>query len=129
MSDLLCIDNIKVSTLIGFYKRELKKKQNLLISLKIQPASFAKAAASDRIRDAIDHHELSKEIIRLVSSRQRNLIETVAQEVVDFVLLHYPAKEVTVRVEKPNRQYAHTVYVEITRRNKALKVGSKKNRR
>ena len=60
------------------------------------------AGASDRIEDAVDYREVADCVREVSDSRDFNLIEALAQAVVDALLERFPARSVRVQVTKTN---------------------------
>ena len=61
---------------------------------------IAAAAASDRVRDAIDYREVHHVVIEVGKSNSYHLIETLASRIADALLKRTSASSVLVRVMK-----------------------------
>ncbi len=116
--DKIFLEQLKVPCIIGIFDWERKKKQNILIDLKI-PTSIKKAAKSDHIRDAVDYKKIAKRIIQFVSKSKFFLLETLTEELAATLLKEFRLKSITLRVSKPGAiRGSKNVGIEITRRRK-----------
>ncbi|MFC0445315.1 dihydroneopterin aldolase [Pseudidiomarina halophila] len=113
--DKVFVKGLRADALIGVYEWEHEQRQPLLFDLTMDWDQAA-AAASDALADALDYDALSKAVVKLVESRPRQLIETVAEEVAQLILNEFQVPSVKVRVSKPMAvAAAETVGVEIIR--------------
>lgn len=113
--DKVFVKGLRADALIGVYEWEHEQPQPLLFDLTMDWDQSA-AAASDALEHALDYDTLSKAVVKLVESRPRQLIETVAEEVAQLILNEFQVATVNVRVSKPQAvAAAETVGVEITR--------------
>mgnify|MGYP003852397225 FL=1 len=48
----------------------------------------------------MDYHAVAIQIQELAAARPRKLIETLATEICDFLLLNHPLAKVAIRIEK-----------------------------
>lgn len=97
--DLIFIDDLRISTLIGIYPREKALPQMVEISLQIG-TSTASAGASDDIRDTIDYAELVTRLNTELSARHFNLLEKLAEYIATLLLEDFSATWVRVSVAK-----------------------------
>lgn len=110
---------IRCRTLIGFRPHELDEDQDLYVSVRLH-ADLRAAAAADDVEKGIDYRSVTKRVRKLVESRQRRLIETVAEEVAALGLTFPGVVAVEVTVEKPGAlSDAETVLVAIRRMREA----------
>ncbi|MGQ4275459.1 dihydroneopterin aldolase [Pseudidiomarina sp. E22-M8] len=113
--DKVFVKGLRTDALIGVYEWEHEQRQPLLVDLTMDWDQAA-AAASDELEHALDYAALSQAVVKLVESRPRQLIETVAEEVAQLILSEFQVTTVKVCVSKPKAvAAAQTVGVEITR--------------
>lgn len=93
------IRRLRVRTFIGVPEEERADVQELLLTVRIVPRSDF-AAMEDQIDRTIDYAALAAEIQDLALAKPRRLIETLANDVADHVLLNPAASGVEVMVEK-----------------------------
>ena len=89
---------------------------------------IAAAAASDRVKDAIDYREVHHVVIEVGRSNSYHLIETLASRIADALLKKTSASSVLVRVKKETPildGIVDSVSVELTRDRE---IGRGKNR-
>lgn len=97
--DLIEIRRLRVDAHIGVPDDERAAQQPLWISVEMIP-SQGFAGLADEISNTVDYHAVALQIHELAASRPRRLIETLAVETADFLLLHHPLSGVRVCVEK-----------------------------
>lgn len=97
--DTLVIKALQVATHIGVHAWEQKIKQNLLIDISI-PSDFSNC--KEDLTNTIDYDALCRCVTELVASKSFKLIETVANEVKEFIKQEFKVDKLTVAVSKPN---------------------------
>jgi dihydroneopterin aldolase len=98
--DIIFIDELRVTTLIGIYPREQAVPQTLEISLEIG-ASTARAGESDDIRDTIDYAAVVERLRAELEQRRFRLLEGLAEYVAGVLLDDFGAVRARVSVAKP----------------------------
>ncbi len=76
--DHILISGLQARAVIGVHAWELHQPRPLLIDVELGVDARA-AAATDRLRDAIDYKAVSDEIIAFCASKEFRLIETLAE--------------------------------------------------
>lgn len=97
--DIIFIDGLRASTLIGIYPREKAMAQTLEISLQIG-TSTASAGATDDIGDTIDYALVVDRLRAELAARHFNLLERLAEFVATLLLEDFGATWVRVSVAK-----------------------------
>ena len=98
--DIVYIRELEIETVIGIFDWERKIKQT--VSLDLDMASDnRKAAATDKIEDAVDYKSVAKRIIDFVESSEFQLVETMAEEIASIVLNEFSVPWVKLRLSKP----------------------------
>ena len=97
--DIIFIDDLRLSTLIGIYPREKAVPQTLEISLQIG-TSTTEAGASDDIGDTIDYAVVVDRLRRELSERHFNLLETLAEYMAQLLREEFGATWVRVSIAK-----------------------------
>lgn len=97
--DIIFIDDLRASTLIGIYPRERAMPQTLEISLQIG-TSTASAGASDDIGDTIDYARVVERLRVELGARHFNLLERLAEYVATLLLEDFGATWVRVSIAK-----------------------------
>jgi dihydroneopterin aldolase len=98
MSDKILISGMGCLTAIGVTAGERAVKQQLSIDLEFPVAG--RPADTDSIEDAVDYDTIARTVSEVCSSRQFNLIETVAEQIADRVLEEFPISQVRILVRK-----------------------------
>lgn len=108
----VALNRIQVNTRIGIYDWEQAKDQTLYISLLLDLNSDD-AVRSDELDDTVDYEMIQNDVIAIVSQGSFALIEKVAHDVYQHVLLNDRVRSVLVTVEKPGA-LEHTEMVSVT---------------
>lgn len=98
--DRVIIEALKVETTIGVYEWERRIRQQVVFDLELA-CDAAKAAASDRLEDAVDYKAVSKRVRTLASGGEWTLVEALAEAVADCVREEFGVGWLRVSVRKP----------------------------
>ena len=97
--DIIFIDDLRLSTLIGIYPREMTVPQLIEISLQIG-TSTAGAGTSDEIGDTIDYAVVVERLRCELAARHFKLLEKLAEYVATLLLDDFGAAWVRVSIAK-----------------------------
>ena len=97
--DIIFIDELRLSTLIGIYPRERVVPQTVEMSLQIG-TSTASAGASDDIVDTIDYAVVVERLRSELASQHFNLLEKLAEYVAGLLMEQFGARWVRVSIAK-----------------------------
>ena len=114
MTDTVSIRELRVSAVIGVHDWERDIEQTLVFAVDMA-ADVAKAAASDRISDALDYSAVAQTVTDVVTQGGFQLIETAAERVARQLLADYPLGWVRVEVAKPLSRDGYTAVVTVER--------------
>ena len=114
MTDTVSIRELRVSAVIGVRDWEREIEQTLVFAVDMA-ADVAKAAASDRISDALDYSAVAQTVTDVVTQGEFQLIETAAERVARQLLADYPLGWVRVEVAKPLSRDGYTAAVTVER--------------
>lgn len=98
--DHVIIEGLVVKTTIGIFEWERRIRQRLVLDLELA-TDVAKAAASDRIEDALDYKAVVKRVHTLVESSAFGLVESVAEAVATMLAEEFDIRWMRVSVRKP----------------------------
>lgn len=113
--DKIIIEDLRTRCIIGVFEHERRHPQDVVINVTLF-ADLAPACASDDIADAVDYKSLKDEILGKVEKSSFNLIESLAQMVMDCCLADRRVSAAVVRIDKPTAlSFADSVGVEIRR--------------
>jgi len=105
--DEIEIRRLEIECHIGVPDEERTQPQKLWITTRMRP-SQGFLGLKDQVQNTVDYYEVSLKIAELASSRPRHLIETLAIDLAEMLLISYPLQSVDVEIEKrilPNAQY------------------------
>lgn len=97
--DIIFIDDLRISTLIGIYPREKSVPQTVEMSLQIG-TSTANAGASDNIGDTINYATVVERLRAELATQHFNLLEKLAEYVARLLLDDFGATWVRVSIAK-----------------------------
>lgn len=98
--DTLFLHGLKAETLIGVYDWERQQRQTLLLDVDIG-TDARPAGHSDNIDDTIHYGDVAEALRHNLAQQQFLLLEALAEHVAQFLLDHFGALWVRVRVVKP----------------------------
>ena len=113
------MDKIKISDLEVFYHvgvpdEERAQPQRLLLTIELAH-DFATAALTDRVIKTIDYFAVSQFLLKFGEKRNWKLIEKLAVNLADEILLEFKPSRVSVEVKKFVIPQAQFVSVSVTR--------------
>lgn len=99
MSDQIRIDELRIASRLGVEVEERARPQSLAVSLVINPArSFQ--SLDDRIGNTVDYAALAEALRRTAAAGERNLLETLAEDLARTVVGFQGVRSVTLEVKK-----------------------------
>lgn len=114
--DRIYIQDLLARCIVGLNPDEREAEQDVLINLTLW-ADLRAAGQSDDVADTVDYSRLKKRILQVVEASSDQLIERLAQRVVDLCLDDARVQRVRVRIDKPGAlRFAKSVAVELDRR-------------
>ena len=97
--DYLHIDSLTIDATHGHYEHEWSREQSFDVALKVGFESKA-SGDTDSLADTIDYDDLKAVVLETLSGKRRYLVERIAEEIAQKILLDARAKEVTVSIRK-----------------------------
>jgi dihydroneopterin aldolase len=82
--DIVFLRDLRIDTVIGIYDWEREIRQTVILDLEMA-TDVARAAASDRIEDAVNYKAVAKRLIQFVSDSEFQLVETLAERCAQIV--------------------------------------------
>ena len=99
MTDRIFISNLELLSRIGITAEERDQPQRLTVSLGLEPRRDF-SALEDSIGNAVDYATVCEKVRALASASQRNLIETLAVEIAQALLVEFPLDAVEIELRK-----------------------------
>lgn len=93
----LIVRDFILPALIGIYDREQLKPQNICVNITLDLGDFR--VQHDNINETINYADIIDEIRKIVTIHH-NLVETLVEDILQFVLKDSRVKVATVQVEK-----------------------------
>ena len=113
MSKISIVD-LEVSFNVGVTDEERAQPQRLLLTV-VLDFDFSSAAVSDRITKTIDYCAVAQLLLKFGEGRSWKLIEKLANDLADKVLMEFQPHGVTVEVKKFSIPQAAHVSVSLTK--------------
>lgn len=98
--DKVFIQGLQVDTIIGVYDWERRMRQPVSLDLEMA-ADISRAAATDRLDDALNYKSISKRVSAYVADSRFQLVETLAEKVAALILDEFPTHWVRLTLHKP----------------------------
>lgn len=103
----ISIVDLEVFYRVGVPDAERAQPQRLLLTVEME-SDFSAAAKSDGIADTIDYFAVSQRLLKFGEGREWKLIEKLAADIADVILIEFKPLSVSVEVKKfiiPEAQY------------------------
>jgi 7,8-dihydroneopterin aldolase/epimerase/oxygenase len=97
--DIVFLRDLRIETVIGIYDWEREIRQTVVLDLEMA-TDVARAAASDRIEDALDYKAVAKRLIAFVGESRFQLVETLAEECARIVRQEFGVPWVRLTLNK-----------------------------
>ena len=116
--DIIFLRDLKIEAVVGIYDWERQIKQTVILDLEMA-TNVSKAAASDKIEDALNYKAVAKRLISFVGDSEFELIETLAERIANIILVEFNVTWLRLSLNKIGAvRYARDVGVIIERGNK-----------
>ena len=108
------IKDLSLRTLIGIQDWEKEKQQDIVLNVSFD-YDASRAAETDDITHAVDYKALKQKIVALVEARHFNLVEKLAQEILDLTMEDARIQKAVVMIDKPQAlRFAKSVSVSVS---------------
>lgn len=98
--DTIFIRGLRVETIVGLHAWERQLERPLIFDLELG-TDTREAAASDRVRDAIDYAAVAETVTRLAKETQPALLETLAERIARQLFEDFPIQRLRLVIDKP----------------------------
>jgi dihydroneopterin aldolase len=98
MSRISIVD-LEVFYRVGVPDAERAQSQRLLLTVEME-SDFSAAARSDGIADTIDYFAVTQRLLKFGDGRSWKLVEKLAADIADMILVEFKPAAVTVEVKK-----------------------------
>jgi dihydroneopterin aldolase len=116
MNSKISIVDLEVFYCVGVPDLERAAAQRLQLTVELE-FDFAAAARSNDLADTIDYHAVSQRLLRFGDGRSWKLIEKLAMDIANTILIEFKPAAVTVEVKKFIIPEARYVAVTVTKRH------------
>ncbi|MEU4566369.1 dihydroneopterin aldolase [Micromonospora sp. NPDC023956] len=107
MSDRITLTGLRARGRHGVYDFEREQGQEFVVDTVLE-LDLAPAARSDAVTDTVHYGELAGRLVAVVTGEPVNLIETLADRLLDVCLADPRVTAATVTVHKPEAPVPHT---------------------
>jgi 7,8-dihydroneopterin aldolase/epimerase/oxygenase len=98
--DVVRIRGLKIETVVGVHDWERKLPRTVTVDLELA-TDAARAAASDRLADAVDYYAVAEAVKACVRAQKPQLIETLAQHVAEMLQKDFGVAWLKLELHKP----------------------------
>ena len=112
--DTIIIRDLAVMFRVGVPDKERENPQRLLLSVELG-CEFSAAAQTDQLEETIDYYAVSRRLLGFGEGREWKLIEKLAVDIAEALLLEFRPRSVAVEVKKFVVTEARYVSVRATR--------------
>lgn len=98
--DIVFIREVKIQTVIGVFEWERAIRQTVVLDLEMA-ADVARAAATDRLEDALDYKAVTNRVVQFVEDSRFQLVETLAESIATILRDEFGVPWLRLRVSKP----------------------------
>jgi FolB domain-containing protein len=116
MSDKIIIKSLRVSCFVGVPDDEIVEAQELKIDI-VMKAKVNFSELNDDIEKTVNYAKVADAVVFICGEKPRRLIETLACDIADYLLLNFPLSEVEVGIDKFILPQTDFVRVEIKRKS------------
>lgn len=99
--DIVEINGLSFSAIIGIFDWERKNKQRIIINLKMQ-SHTALPALTQNIADAVDYKTVSEQLIQKIQTEQYQLLETLCEECTEWIQHQFDVGWILFSAYKPD---------------------------
>jgi dihydroneopterin aldolase len=110
----ISIVDLEVFCRVGVTDAERAQPQRLLLTVEMT-SDFSAAARSDTIAQTIDYFAVSQRLLKFGVGKSWNLIERLATDMADAILVEFKPQSVSVEVKKFIISQARHVSVSLTK--------------
>ncbi len=97
--DIVFIQGLVIETIVGIHDWEKQNPRPVILDLEMA-SDCARAAASDRIDDALDYNRVTRRLTQFVAESRFELIETLAEGCAAILLDEFAIPWVRLRLNK-----------------------------
>jgi dihydroneopterin aldolase len=98
--DTVFIRNLTIETIIGIHDWEKRRRRPVILDLELG-SDCARAAATDRIADALDYDAVTRRLTQFVGGSHFELVETLAEHCATILRDEFAVPWVRLRLNKP----------------------------
>lgn len=110
MSRINIVD-LEVFYQIGVTDEERAKPQRLLITVEMD-MDFSSAVVTDRVEKTVNYFEVAQELLKFGEKRSWKLLEKLAANIADHIMLRFRPEAINVEVKKfpiPQARYVSVI--------------------
>jgi 7,8-dihydroneopterin aldolase/epimerase/oxygenase len=100
MSDTISIQGLEVWTHLGVPKEERAQAQRIEVSTTFTVTTVAQAAREDDLKLTVNYFEVARAIQRVAQNKERQLIETLAEDLTATLLHDFQLQDIELEIRK-----------------------------
>jgi dihydroneopterin aldolase len=100
MKQVIKLEGLKVSCIIGLLPHEREKEQDVFLDLELT-GEWSKSFDSDKLQDTLDYDGLAKDLEEILHKQKFELLEKAAFQLAQHCLKQGSVTEVKLAIKKP----------------------------
>ncbi len=97
--DKIFLTGLKTECIVGIWDWERRVKQTVVVDLEMG-TDVRRAAATDRIEDAVDYKKVAKRLLAFIETSEFQLVETLTERIAELIVREFSVPWVRVRLNK-----------------------------
>lgn len=97
--DKIFLTGLKTECIVGIWDWERRVKQTVVVDLEMG-TDVRRAAATDRIEDAVDYKKVAKRLLAFIETSEFQLVETLTERIAEIIVREFSVPWVRVRLNK-----------------------------
>lgn len=98
---IICVKNLRVSSILGVYEEERRAERDIVINVRVEYDPAA-ALRTDALEDALDYKQVRDRIVSFVTGTQFKLLEKLADGILQELIQDSRITKVHLEVDKPH---------------------------
>ena len=98
---VICVKNLRVSSILGVYEEERRTERDIIINVRVEYDASA-ALKTDALEDALDYKQIRDRIVNFVTGTQFKLLEKLADGILQVLAGDGRITGIHLEVDKPH---------------------------
>ena len=99
--DTVYVHGLTVDTVIGIFDWEREIRQTVVLDVEMA-VDISRSAATEDIDRTVSYKDVSDRLTQFVEQSEFLLVETMAEQIADLILMEFPVPFVRIKLGKPD---------------------------